>query len=214
MKLKKIHLFFIIVLILTLLPFFKYFLGYTIESMTTQTRKINDSTFTKTYDENNNALYTASTPMGNAAVYKNKDGEITYGTSNGSNLNHRNNYYNTNNTDYNTDYNTNDTTKTITTSDGRVVLVSTDNNVNGINYNDIPKGDEDLYILKSQVVPPVCPACPTMVNNCDKNHKCPPCPPCARCPEPSFECVKRPTYQPDNPYLPMPVLADFSQFGM
>lgn len=210
MKLKKIHLFFIIVLILTLFPFFKYFLGYTIESMTTQTRKINDSTFTKTYDENNNALYTASTPMGNAAVYKNKDGEITYGTSNGSNLNHHTNYYNTNNTDYNT----NDTTKTITTSDGRVVLVSTDNNVNGINYNDIPKGDEDLYILKSQVVPPVCPACPTLVNNCDKNHKCPPCPPCARCPEPSFECVKRPTYQPDNPYLPMPVLADFSQFGM
>jgi uncharacterized protein (UPF0333 family) len=188
MKLKKIHLFFIIVLILTLLPFFKYFLGYTIESMATQTRKINDSTFTKTSDENNNVLYTASTPMGNAAVYKNKDGEITYGTSNN--------------------------TKTITTSDGRVIHATTDNTINGINYNNIPAGQEDLYILKSQVVPPVCPACPTMVNNCDKNHKCPPCPPCARCPEPSFECVKRPTYQPDNPYLPMPVLADFSQFGM
>ena len=64
MKLKKIHLFFIILLSFSLLPFFKYFLGYTIESMTTQTRKINDSTFTKTSDENNNTLYTASTPMG------------------------------------------------------------------------------------------------------------------------------------------------------
>ena len=51
-------------------------------------------------------------------------------------------------------------------------------------------------------------------NNWDKNNKCSPCPPCGRCPEPSFECVKRPTYQADNPYLPMPVLADFSQFGM
>ena len=191
MKLKKIHLFFIILLSFSLLPFFKYFLGYTIESMTTQTGKINDSTFTKTSDENNDTLYTASTPMGNAAVYKNNDGEITYGTSNNSN-----------------------NTKTITTSDGRVVHATTDNTVNGINYNNIPAGQEDLYILKSQVVPPVCPACPTLVNNCDKNHKCPPCPPCARCPEPAFECVKRPTYQPDNPYLPMPVLADFSQFGM
>ena len=57
MKLKKIHLFFIILLSFSLLPFFKYFLGYTIESMTTQTRKINDSTFTKTSDENNDTLY-------------------------------------------------------------------------------------------------------------------------------------------------------------
>ena len=85
MKLKKIHLFFIILLSFSLLPFFKYFLGYNIESMATQTGKINDSTFTKTSDENNNTLYTASTPMGNAAVYKNNDGEITYGTSNNSN---------------------------------------------------------------------------------------------------------------------------------
>ena len=159
MKLKKIHLFFIILLSFSLLPFFKYFLGYTIESMTTQTRKINDSTFTKTSDENNNTLYTASTPMGNAAVYKNNDGEIAYGTSNNS-----------------------DNTKTITTSDGRIVYANYDNTVNGINNNN--------------------------------NENCPPCPPCGRCPEPSFECVKRPTYQADNPYLPMPVLADFSQFGM
>ena len=48
--------------------------------------------------------------------------------------------------------------------------------------------------------------------------KCPeptPCPPCGRCPEPSFDCKKVPNYASTNSeYLPMPVLSDFSQFGM
>ena len=38
---------------------------------------------------------------------------------------------------------------------------------------DIPKGQEDLYILKSQIVPPVCPKCPeiprTICDKCGKN---------------------------------------------
>jgi hypothetical protein len=112
--------------------------------------------------------------------------------------------------DINTTY-----TKVVTLDNGQTVYATSQNTINGIQRNQIPYGQEDLYILKSQVVPPVCPACPTLINNCNnKNNKCPPCPPCARCPEASFECVKRPTYQADNPYLPMPVLADFSQFGM
>ncbi len=42
-----------------------------------------------------------------------------------------------------------------------------------------------------------------------------PCPPCGRCPEPSFDCKKVPNYSSTNSeYLPMPVLNDFSQFGM
>jgi len=42
-----------------------------------------------------------------------------------------------------------------------------------------------------------------------------PCPPCGRCPEPSFECKKVPNYASTNSeYLPMPVLSDFSTFGM
>jgi hypothetical protein len=42
-----------------------------------------------------------------------------------------------------------------------------------------------------------------------------PCPPCGRCPEPSFDCKKVPNYASTNSeYLPMPVLNDFSQFGM
>jgi hypothetical protein len=85
----------------------------------------------------------------------------------------------------------------------------------GIPRSEIPDGDEDLYILKSQVVPPVCPACPPVVA-CPTQTECPPCRPCGRCPEPSFECKKVPNYDAGmkNEYLPRPILADFSQFGM
>jgi hypothetical protein len=84
----------------------------------------------------------------------------------------------------------------------------------GIPASQIPAGQENLYILKSQIVPPVCPACPTSAA-CPRQEKCPPCPACARCPEPSFECKKVPNYNAiDNSYLPAPVLSDFSSFGM
>lgn len=91
----------------------------------------------------------------------------------------------------------------------------------GIPASDIPNGQEDLYILKSSVVPPVCPACPQSTE-CPREKPCPACPPCARCPEPAFECKKVPNYSADRgygsiqggPFLPMPVLSDFSQFGM
>ena len=84
----------------------------------------------------------------------------------------------------------------------------------GISRSQIPAGDEDLYILKSQVVPPVCPACPQQTA-CPRQEPCQPCPPCARCPEPAFECKKVPNYSAANDqYLPRPVLNDFSSFGM
>ena len=103
-----------------------------------------------------------------------------------------------------------------TTPDGRQGVATTQNTINGIPASQIPHGQEDLYILKSQVVPPVCPACPPVI--VDKNSltkECPPCPPCARCPEPSFDCKKVPNYSlgPENSYLPRPVLNDFSTFG-
>jgi hypothetical protein len=88
----------------------------------------------------------------------------------------------------------------------------------GITANQIPAGQEDLYILKSQVVPPVCPKCPDPIiqsSDSSDTSKCPPCPPCARCPEPAFDCKKVPNYNSFNPaYMPMPVLSDFSSFGM
>jgi hypothetical protein len=93
---------------------------------------------------------------------------------------------------------------------------SNNNGPLGIPRSQIPEGDEDLYILKSQVIPPVCPACPN-VTACtsNSNNKPPPCPPCARCPEPAFDCKKVPNYNSNNSeFLPRPVLADFSQFGM
>jgi len=84
----------------------------------------------------------------------------------------------------------------------------------GIPTSQIPQGKEHLYILKSEIVPPVCPACPTSAA-CPRQEKCPPCPACARCPEPSFECKKVPNYNAiNNDSLPIPVLNDFSQFGM
>jgi hypothetical protein len=96
----------------------------------------------------------------------------------------------------------------------------------GISKSQIPAGQEDLYILKSQVVPPVCPACPSFSGGSGgsgssggsvgtRQEKCPPCPACARCPEPSFECKKVPNYNAiGSDSLPTPVLSDFSSFGM
>ena len=99
----------------------------------------------------------------------------------------------------------------------------------GIPSHQIPTGDEHLYILKSEIVPPVCPACPTF--NCPREKPCPPCPACERCPEPAFECKKVPNYNVSNvdEYLPSasnyfsmskvdnkqprPLLNDFSQFN-
>lgn len=85
----------------------------------------------------------------------------------------------------------------------------------GIPASQIPNGQEDMYILKSEVVPPVCPACPSYSPTDTGEKKCPPCPSCARCPEPAFECKKVPNYNSVNSsYLPVPALADFSSFGM
>ena len=120
----------------------------------------------------------------------------------------------------------------------------------GIPKSMIPPGQEDLYILKSQVVPPVCPACPACgtnlphppvdpnnpnsppppsmasslsnyfssmpTNSTNSAEKCPPCPSCARCPEPAFECKKVPNYNSvgSSKFLPMPVVSDFSSFGI
>jgi hypothetical protein len=85
----------------------------------------------------------------------------------------------------------------------------------GIPASQIPNGQEDMYILKSEVVPPVCPACPSYSPTDTGEKKCQPCPSCARCPEPAFDCKKVPNYNSvNNSYLPVPALADFSTFGM
>ena len=78
----------------------------------------------------------------------------------------------------------------------------------GIPKSRIPRGQEHLYILKSEIVPPICPACPTVNCNSDSKcgaKKCEPCPPCARCPEPSFECKKVPNYKSANLMNQLPI---------
>jgi hypothetical protein len=107
----------------------------------------------------------------------------------------------------------------VTGPNGNTIAGSSYNQYNsslpqGVPGSMIPPGQQDLYILKSEVVPPVCPACPSSSACPSKKQKCPPCPACARCPEPSFECKKVPNYNAMNDeYLPQPVLNDFSTFG-
>ena len=111
----------------------------------------------------------------------------------------------------------------------------------GLLQSNIQAGSQDMYMLKTQVVPPSNPAgatygasgaagttagsgsasaanvnpSPCLTGNCN-TAPVPPCPPCERCPEPAFDCKKVPNYNSAsmNQYLPQPVLADFSQFGM
>lgn len=63
-----------------------------------------------------------------------------------------------------TTYSNNNGSATATTGPQGNTLVTTSNNngalVTNNGVNAIPPGDQDLYILKSQIVPPVCPACP------------------------------------------------------
>ena len=86
----------------------------------------------------------------------------------------------------------------------------------GIPKSQIPAGSEDLYILKSQVVPPVCPMCPQCVSSSNAADKsCPPCPAPSRCKYPPVTCKAVPDYNNiEDQYLPSPVLNDFSQFGL
>ena len=80
----------------------------------------------------------------------------------------------------------------------------------GVRRVDIQNGDEDLYVLKSSIVPPVCPKCPQR-SACPREKSCQPCPPCSRCPEPSFTCKKVPNYNSmNNQYLPLPWLSQAS----
>lgn len=85
----------------------------------------------------------------------------------------------------------------------------------GIPRSQISPGQEDLYILKTQIVPPVCPVCPQVIQRQDTIQRQERCPSCARCPESSFQHKKDLNYNAMNSdALPTPVLADFSQFGM
>ena len=168
------------------------------------------------------------TPAGQRYVYYDTD---VYAASTDATINQ----YVPSATTYGTDYNSAFTATTVTGPAGNTATAVTgpagntyatyDNSAYynslpaGIPRSQIPAGQEDLYILKSEVVPPVCPKCPDPIVQCPDKFdatKCPPCPPCARCPEPAFDCKKVPNYSAfgASGSLPLPVLNDFSQFGM
>jgi len=180
----------------------------------------------KITDSNNNSItYTSS---GSTAVHSSETNTTYYGST-GSNIP---------SSSYNTAYTGNASAGSVTGSQGNTAAYATGpqgntaygTNANNSSYGDqyystlppgIPKsqiipGEEDLYILKSQIVPPVCPA-PIIASSSSykDEEKCRPCPAPQRCPEPAFDCKKVPNYSAVNSsYLPIPVLNDFSTFGM
>jgi len=195
---------------------------YTFTSTTYQASNGNTATIKK--DSNNNILISV----------KNKtDGSITIFTNISKNNQYSNNTYNNNNyEDYSSSSSSSSSNSTPypplnnTLSYSRPIVTNYDSTSyynskqgfnGGIPASQIPSGSEDLYILKSQIVPPVCPVCPPpIIKNCDKESKCPPCPAPQRCPEPDFICKKELNYQYNNipKLMPQPVLNDFSSFGM
>ena len=91
----------------------------------------------------------------------------------------------------------------------------------GIRKSVIPTGEEDKYILKSQVIPPVCPACPSFTRCPSNKEKCAPCSestPDQNQSQYSSEPSTINGYDGSVPsgsnYEPIPVLNDFSTFGM
>ena len=182
------------------------------------------------YGPNGGQATTVTGPQGNTAgAVTTANGNTYTGTNYNSNSNsnfNKNQYYGPNGSQ----------ATTVTGPQGNTAGVATTANGNtyaGTNYDSsayynslppgvpksqIPDGQEDLYILKSEVIPPVCPVCPQPIVQCPNNYdasKVPPCPPCARCPEAAFDCKKVPNYNAFNPdYMPVPVLNDFSSFGM
>jgi hypothetical protein len=165
---------------------------------------------------------------GNKAVIHNDNGTIVVTTRQGESLTYTKVVGTTGYSTYTatpyysstsvTNTNTGNTVGSVTGPYDNTVYYANNGSVNGkpITVSSIPPGDEDLYILKSQVVPPVCPVCPPpIVKKCAKEKECGPCP-IQRCPTAPFKCVKQPDYS--NPtikqYLPIPVLNSFSSFGL
>ncbi len=130
------------------------------------------------------------------------------------------NTYNYNSQDQ--DINQYDSTSTSTSGSDYNSAFTTSSNSLGISKNMIPAGQEDLYILKSQIVFPTIPACPTPIVKCDdnkndsnsnnsnnSNYSC------GTNQQIPYEYKQVPDYSAMSAnQMPMPVLNDFSTFGM
>ena len=175
-------------------------------------------------DSNGNQAVEITGPNGSKLVYTG-DNAYTYNSQDDT-INQYDSNNNTTGTDVNetTYYGPNGGQATTVTGPGGNTYASYDSSAyynslpQGVSRSQIPSGQEDLYILKSQVIIPVCPVCPSPIVKCPDSTdvtKCPACPACMRCQESPYECKKVPTYKAFNQdYMPVPVLSDFSSFGM
>ena len=175
-------------------------------------------------DSNGNQAVEITGPNGSKLVYTG-DNAYTYNSQDDT-INQYDSNNNTTETDVNetTYYGPNGGQATTVTGPGGNTYASYDSSAyynslpQGVSRSQIPAGEEDLYILKSQVVPPVCAVCPNPIVKCPDSTdvtKCPACPACMRCQESPYECKKVPTYKSFNQdFMPVPVLSDFSSFGM
>jgi hypothetical protein len=167
-----------------------------------------------TYPDGQVVVYTASGPTvsNNSEMYNNNTNTYTATSGSSGTV-----YSGPNATVYTTDTPYTPTTASVAYNNGYDYSSS---EPQGVSRSNIPEGDEDLYMLKSQIVPPVCPACPgfnkTVNINSGSSDKCQPCPACARCPKPAFDCKKVPNYKTiDDSFLPSPVMnTAYSTYGM
>jgi hypothetical protein len=168
-----------------------------------------------TYPDGQVVVYTASSPTVNSdsEMYNNNTNTYTATTGSSGTV-----YSGPNATVYTTDTPYTPTTASAAYNNGYDYSSS---EPQGVSRSNIPEGDEDLYMLKSQIVPPVCPVCPGFnktvnINSGSNGDKCQPCPACARCPKPAFECKKVPNYKTiDDAFLPSPVMnTAYSTYGM
>jgi hypothetical protein len=167
-----------------------------------------------TYPDGQVVIYTASGPTvsNNSEMYNNNTNTYTATSGSSGTV-----YSGPNATVYTTDTPYTPTTASVAYNNGYDYSSS---EPQGVSRSNIPEGDEDLYMLKSQIVPPVCPACPgfnkTVNINSSSSDKCQPCPACARCPKPAFDCKKVPNYKTiDDSFLPSPVMnTAYSTYGM
>ena len=97
------------------------------------------------------------------------------------------------------------------TNNGSVIAYS---GSDGIPASQIPSGDKDLYILKTDIVPPPF----NQQQSCPSVHKdkseCGVCPKVMPCPRPAYSCKLTPNYNalPEEENEPLPMLNSFSSF--
>jgi hypothetical protein len=155
----------------------------------------------KFYGQNGGTAQIITGPNGNNLIQiTNKNGQITIFNSNNSSSPYSN--YSSYSDDSSLPYNKNDSTNSYDYSSSLPP---------GIPMSQIAPGQEDLYILKSEIVPPVCPAPVQSIQN--STEQCAPCPPCGRCPQPSFECKKVPNYSSSTSNLPIASMSPYATYG-